>query len=187
MARLNAAMVAELDPNDPYDGLTSRQQMFVSLSFSGLSNIEAYRQAYDCSDMAPGTIADKSRLLAHEPLIQTKIRSLVDARDAQATLSPWLTKAWILNGIANLARYADKEAVQLAAYVALGKTAGIDLFRETVRHEQVTRSVDDVEQELKAKLEQLRTSLTIEGKSHQVAADSGQPVKSDRRRKPATK
>jgi hypothetical protein len=183
-AQLKPVNLAELDPNDPYEGLTAKQQLFVTLSFSGLSNVEAYRQAYDCEGLAPGTIYDKAYLLAHEPLIKAKIKSLMAVRDSRATLAPWLTQNWILNGIANLAQHAEKEAVQLAAYVALGKTAGIDLFRETVRHEQVSRSVEDVETELKAKLDTMRASLTIEGSGRQVAADSGQPAAKDRRRKP---
>lgn len=181
-AQLKPVNLAELDPNDPYEGLTAKQQLFVTLSFSGLSNVEAYRQAYDCSGMAPSTINDKASLIAHEPLVRAKIRSLVSIRDSQSTLAPWLTQNWILNGIANLAQHAEKEAVQLAAFVALGKTAGIDLFRETVRHEQVTRSVEDVEAELKTKLDTMRASLTIEGDSRAVEPGSG--AGKDRRRKP---
>jgi hypothetical protein len=84
-----------------------------------------------------------------------------------------------------LAVSSDKDSVRLGAYQTLGKTVGIDLFRETVRHEQITRSIEDIEQELKQKLDALRAGLTIEGKAERVAADSGQPgAGKDRRRKP---
>lgn len=161
-------VTAELDKDRPFEGLNSRQHLFVSLSFSGLSNIEAYRQAYDVQDMPAGTLAERAHLTAYNPLVRAKLKELVTERDKQSTLSSWLTKDWIVNGIANLAQTADKDSTKLAAFVALGKTAGIDLFRETVRHETVSRTVEDVEQELKEKLGAMRAGLTIEGKAQQV-------------------
>ncbi len=179
MAKVNAVGTRLLDPDDPFDGLTSKQQLFVSLSFSGLSDVEAYRKSYDCTGMTTASIANKAHETAYHPLVKAKLRKLVDSRDDQSTLASFLTREWILNGIAGIAQAADKDSTRLNAYVALGKTAGIDLFRETVRHENVTRTEEDVTNELKAKLEQLRNTLTIEGKANDAP-------RSDRRRKPKT-
>ncbi len=187
-AQMKPIQLAELDKDAPYDGLTSRQHLYVTLSFSGLSNIEAYRQAYDCEGMAPGTLAERAHLIAHNPLVRAKLKELVASREERSSVSAWLTKDWIINGIAGLAQVADKDSTRLAAYIALGKTAGIDLFRETVRHEQVTRTVEDVEQELKQKLDTLRAGLTIEGKAERLEPGASPPASTkDRRRKPASK
>ncbi len=161
------------------DGLTSWQFRFVSLVFSGMANTEAYRAAYDAHDMADVTVKNLSANLASLPAVQDKVRALRLQVERQSTLSAEVSRNFVLNGLMRLATTAEKESVQLGAYQTLGKTVGIDLFRETVRHETVTRTVDDVEQELKAKLEQLRAGLTIEGKSNQV-----EDKPRDRRRKP---
>ncbi len=137
--KMRSAAVVELDPDDAFQGMTSAQQMFVSLSFSGLNDTEAYRQTFNVAEPLPANV----HVMAHNPLVVRKLKELVASRDRQSTLASWLTKDWILHGIAGLAQTADKDSTRLAAYVALGKTAGIDLFRETVRHEQVTRTVED--------------------------------------------
>ena len=97
------------------------------------------------------------------------------------TLTSARVKLAVLNGLMRLATSAEKESVQLGAWQTLGKTVGIDLFRETVVHETRSRTVEDVEQELKQKLDALRAGLTIEGKAERVEPGA---VKPDRRRKP---
>ena len=78
----------------------------------------------------------------------------------------------------------------------LGKTAGIDLFRETTRVEHVNRTPEDVERELKAKLSEMMK--TIEGSARPALepgaampaaavkpAPADSSPRADRRRKPA--
>ena len=87
----------------------------------------------------------------------------------------------------------EKESNRLNAYVHLGKVAGIDLFRETTRVERVDRTAEDVDRELKAKLQALMNGMTIDGTASSVPAApaSSAPIKPtpvglkrDRRRKP---
>lgn len=162
------------------DGLTTKQFRFATLVFSGMSNVDAYRTAYECVGMNESTVKNRAYEIAGEPAVQEKVRALRLQVESQSTLSLVLSRNFVLNGLMRLATTAEKESVQLGALQTLGKTVGIDLFRETVRHETVNRSVEDVERDLKDKLEQLRQGLTIEGKSHQV---ENKPR--DRRRKPA--
>lgn len=181
--KMQPVVAAELDKDDVFDGLTSRQHLFVTLSFAGLSDAEAYRQAYATGDMAYSSIAYASHQLATNPVVTAKLKELVKRRDEQATLASFLSREWITNGIAELARHADKDSTRLNAYIALGKMVGMDMFRDTVRHETVTRTLEDTERDLVAAIERAKQSLTIEGKAHQVAADTGKAK--DRRRKPA--
>lgn len=160
------------------DGLTTKQFRFATLVFSGMSNMDAYRSAYDCENMQETSINNRAAELASLPAVQDKVRSLRLQVERQSTLSVEVSRNFILNGLMRLATSAEKESVQLGAYQTLGKTIGIDLFRETVRHETVSRTVEDVEAELKDKLEQLRAGLTIEGKASSV------PTIKDHRRKP---
>jgi hypothetical protein len=93
-----------------------------------------------------------------------------------------------------LAMTAQKETTQLGAYVALGKVAGIDLFRETTRVERVDRTAEDVDKELKAKLQAMMTAMTIDGTASSVPPSSQAPAakpqpaaRVDRRRKPVAR
>lgn len=168
------------------DGLTTKQFRFATLVFSGLSNAEAYRSAYDCSGMNETTIKNRTYEIASLPAVQDKVRSLRTKVESQSTLASHLSRDFVLNGLMRLATHAEKESVQLGALQTLGKTVGIDLFRETVVHETRSRTVEDVETELKAKLDTLRAGLTIDGSSRAVAADTSPvPGAKDRRRKPA--
>jgi hypothetical protein len=91
----------------------------------------------------------------------------------------------VINGIMDMAITATKESVRLNALQTLGKTVGIDLFRETVVHEKRVRTVEDVETELKDRLAELQRQLTtVEGEARRVDAT---PAPRDRRRKPANK
>lgn len=168
-----------LKTEDQLEGLTHRMHRFATLLVSGLSNAEAYRIAYDSAD--PKTVAAHASEMAHNPAVMRKVCELRARAENLSMLSAELSRNFVLNGLMGLALSAEKETVRLGAYQTLGKTVGIDLFRETVRHENVTRTVEDVEQDLKDKLEQLRQGLTIEGKAQSIE-DQAKPR--DRRRKP---
>lgn len=77
-----------------------------------------------------------------------------------------------------LADHAEKESVQVASLIALGKTVGIDLFRETTRIERVERTPEEIDKELVAHLKALQPM--IEGKANVTV----EPEATDRRRKP---
>lgn len=168
-----------LDKTDGLDGLTSRQQAFVALCFSGLNDTEAYRQAYNVAGMAEGSVRAMAHVVRHDPNVTLKLRELQDKRDSQTSLASSLTREWIQQRIMKLADQADKDSVKLAALVALGKVVGIDLFRETTRVERIERTPADIDRELE---EQLRSmAVTIEGKVNAVA----DKAPGDRRRKPS--
>jgi phage terminase small subunit len=53
--------------------LTAKQNKFIDGVLSGLSNTEAYRQAYDCKNMKPETIHNKAYALSIEGEIRARI------------------------------------------------------------------------------------------------------------------
>lgn len=151
--------VLGLNPNDALQGLTARQQVFVSLMFSGLTKTEAYRQAGDCNGMSAQTIGHRAAEMYKLPLVQAKLRDLQDKRDSQSTLAVNLNREWITQRIMLLAEKADKDSTKLRALELLGKHVGIDLFRETTRIEKVERTAADIDRELEARLKSLAKTI----------------------------
>jgi hypothetical protein len=174
-----------LDDSKAFEGLTVPQHKMVMLLFQGLNRKEAYRAVYDTSGMSEQTIAINASRMAEMPNVVAKLREMRQRIEAQSTLAPGLTREFVINGIMDMAITATKESVRLNALQTLGKTVGIDLFRETVVHEKRVRTVEDVETELKDRLAELQRQLTtVEGEARRVDAT---PAPRDRRRKPANK
>ena len=171
-----------LDPNDPFDGLTSKQQVYASLSFSGLSDVEAYRRAYECAGMTEASVRRRAADVAHNPMVRAKLRQMQDTRDAKTTLAAGLTREWITQRLMGLADHAEKDTVKVTSLIALGKIAGIDLFRETTRTEHITRTVEDIDRELVTHLKALQPM--IEGKANSADLTPKPGAQRDRRRKP---
>lgn len=176
-----AAGAVQLDPEHALNGLSPKQYQFVKLAFSGMSYTDAYRQVYDCSDASPATISKRASDEANHPLVQAKMRALRVQADAQATLAPSLTKNFVINGLMNLALNGDKDSVKLGALTQLGKTVGIDLFRETTRVERIERTPEQVEAELREHL--ARMTATIDGTSRPVASQPNPDPEPPRRQR----
>jgi hypothetical protein len=175
----------ELDESDGLQGLTSKQYRFAIACFSGLSDADAYRQAYECSGMTDAAIYSASAQLSRHPLVRAKLQELRVKLDGQTSLAPGLNREFVLNGIMGLAISASKESVRLGAYIALGKTVGIDLFREVHVTERVTRTVEDVDKELREHLTRLQSTIDATAKDVTPPAASVKPAGGrDRRRKP---
>lgn len=165
--------------NHALGGLTPKQYRFVTTAFSGMSYADAYREVYDCDDMDVVTIGRRASEEIRKPLVAAKLRALRVAADQKATQLPGLNREFVLNGIMDIAINGERENNRLAAYVWLGKSTGIDVFREITVVERRTRTPEDVDKELRAKIQELMT--TIDGTSRPVAPAA---APGDRRRKP---
>lgn len=173
--------VAQLDRDEAFEGLTSKQSQFIRAVFSGMSNTDAYRATYDCAGMSPGALSVAANKLAREPLVTVKLRSMREEAERQLTLAPSLTRDWIVNGLMHLALHGDRDSVRLGAYTQLGKTVGIDLFRETTRVERIERTPEQVEAELREHL--ARMTATIDGTSRPVASQPNPDPEPPRRQR----
>ena len=192
--RDNLALV--LDPLRVFQGLTAKQEAYAMARFKGSTQREAYMLAYDTEGCTERTIHGAAMDLDRHPAIVARVQQLTAERDRVSNLSVDLSREFVLNGIMRIALMGQKETTQLRAYELLGKTAGIDLFRETTRVEHVNRTPEDVERELKAKLSEMMK--TIEGSARPALepgaampaaavkpAPADSAPRADRRRKPA--
>jgi hypothetical protein len=133
--------------------------------------------------MTDTTVRGNAARLAQHPLVRAKLNELRVKTDSQTTLAPYLNRELVLGGLLRLATSASKESVQLGALIALGKTVGIDLFRDVHVTERITRTPEDVDRELLDHINKLKPVL--EGKARDVTpAESGAGARPDRRRKP---
>ena len=182
-----------LDPLRVFQGLTPKQETYALERFSGSGQAEAYRIAYPDTEMTPDQVKRMAYDLDRHPAVVARVAQLTADRMKHSSLLPHLSPEFVTDGIMRTAMFGEKESNRLRAYELLGKVAGIDLFRETTRVERVDRTAEDVDRELKAKLQALMNGMTIDGTASSVPAApaSSAPIKPtpaglkrDRRRKP---
>lgn len=182
-----------LDPLRVLQGLTPKQEAYAQARFAGAGPAEAYTASFDASGSKPETVKRMAHDVDRNPNVAARVAQLMAERMKQSSLLPFLSQEFVTDGIMRIAMFGSKESVQLQAYALLGKVAGIDLFRETTRIEKVDRTAEDVDRELKAKLQALMNGMTIEGSANASPAEVGKVeaakpapagLKRDRRRKP---
>lgn len=190
---MNAVEAAQrLDSARIFQGLTAKQEAYALARFNGAGPSEAYREAFDTDRSNDETVRRSAYELDRNPNIVARVYQLTAERMKQSSLLPSLSPEFVTDGIMRIAMFGLKETTQLRAYELLGKVAGIDLFRETTRVERVDRTAEDVDRELKAKLQAMMDGMTIDGKANPPAAaapttSKPEPLpahKRDRRRKP---
>lgn len=153
----------QLQKDKSFDGLTPKQYNYATARAAGATMSEAYRTAYDVGPDTDPVVANwDARTVEAHPLVVKRVRELVARNEAVNSLAPLVTKEWIINGVANIASNEQlKPADRLKAYDMLGRSVGIDLFRDVTVIEKRERTPAEIQAELKAKLESLMP--TIEG------------------------
>lgn len=181
---------AVLDPMRVLQGLTVKQEAFAMARFMGANQAEAYKEAYGTEGQDAKQVGRVASELDRHPGIVARVGQLTAERMAKSTLAPLLSREFVTDGLMRLAMTAEKESVKLGSLIALGKVVTVDLFRETTRIEKVDRSLDEVNAELKAKLQDMMRGLTIDGAAP-VDVTPAKPTpagaKPDRRRKPVAR
>ena len=183
-----------LNPLRIFQGLTARQEVYALARFRGEGQRDAYKEAYGDDEKDPEAIRRRAHDLDRHPAVVARIGQLTADRMKHSSLLPHLSPEFVTDGIMRTAMFGEKESNRLRAYELLGKVAGIDLFRETTRVERVDRTAEDVDRELKAKLQALMNGMTIDGTASSVPASQPAAVKPtpagakpDRRRKPVAR
>jgi phage terminase small subunit len=80
------------------DKLTIKQEKFAQGLFAGLSQREAYKQAYDCKKMTDKTIDEAACKLANDSKVITRIKELTDELKAKNMV----TVEWVLKRLVEL-------------------------------------------------------------------------------------
>lgn len=132
--------------------LTEKRQAFAQAVADGQSQSDAYRSAFDAGRMSRGAVWTEASQLVRHPEVARRIGEL--KADAEAVRRTRLVgrEAEILAQIECEAFNARSDATRLRALELLGRAAG--LFVDRLEVQQVDRTADQIETEIRARLAQ---------------------------------
>ncbi len=154
-------VTSEGSPKQDGDKLTARQEKFAQGLSDGLTNSEAYRQAYSTEAMKPSTIHVEACKLAKNPKVSRRVNDLLTAKQAKrAEEHSMLTlknsdRVW--QNVWRLAEGANiPPAVQQSALALAAKMAG--MLTEQVKIENISSDSQSIEKELIERLQKLKSA-----------------------------
>jgi len=138
--------------------LTEKQNKFAWLiGMDGLNQTEAYRQVYDCENMAERTIWTEACMLSKNPKVSAKIKQLQESKEERAHHDGGYVRRKIIEGLLHEAATAERSADRLKAMEMLGKLSHVQAFSDKIEvkttHEDL--SSDEILQRLQDKLQDL--------------------------------
>jgi len=137
--------------------LTARQLHFARCVAAGMSQADAYREAYTVGDgTKASTVHEKASRLMAQDKIRARVDALVALREQALIRSAVDTKVKVLRKLEEFMESAEpSDAVKLRATELLGKSIG--LFREVLEDGRTNReaSSEELEAQLEERLRQL--------------------------------
>lgn len=133
-------------------GLTKREEDFCQLVAQGKSYTDAYKGAYDASNMIPSTTWCRAWTVAHRPRVEERIRFLTEEIATNEKTRGTRAKAFIEEALwAEATKEGSKPTDRLKALELLGKMDHVGAFKE--RSEVVTEA--STPEEVKARIAEL--------------------------------
>lgn len=105
----------------PLNELTPKQERFVQNIISGMSQREAYKEAYDAENMKDETIDKEASLLFNHPKIAERYRELINKLEDKAIMTATERMIWLTEVIKDI----QKEKV-LVEDIEISKTADLN-------------------------------------------------------------
>jgi hypothetical protein len=134
------------------DKLTGKQSAFVRAILKGLSQSDAYRAAYDCTNMADNSIWREASVLFANPKVTGRIKALQARQEDAALLSGLATRQHIQRTLYGLTKKGENDAAKLRACELLGKLSDVAAFTERVAQVPDDMTPEEITQELTTKL-----------------------------------
>ena len=132
--------------------LTAKQMKFVEEVSECGSQSNAYRKAYDTSQMAPKTIWEEASRLRRHPKVAARIEELEAEKEARRRMQALSREDRVLQELEKIAFGDGPASGRLKALELLGKHVGLFKPKEVP---VVERSVEDISNQLKRRLEDL--------------------------------
>ena len=152
--------------------LTPKQLHFARCVASGMSQAQAYREAYDCKPDALKETQQQaaSRLMAN-PMVRARVDYLIRQKEAGLAASAASDRERVLSKLRHMLDNAEpSDGNKLRAAELLGKSVG--LFKDVVETQQSVSS-DDLIGELEALIESLDSD---DADTTEQSAPSDQPL-----------
>jgi len=144
---------------EPTERLTANQQVFVQNILNGMSNIDAYRDAYDTRTDNDATVSVNANRLLKSKKISALLGSLTETFKDKVIRDAVDTRRFVMEQLYGHASEAKSEGTKLKALELMGRAVGM--------------FTDKVEQ----KVEQISTEqLKAELKSHLTLLDNVKPI-----------
>tara|TARA_X000000950_G_scaffold61091_1_gene74283 strand:+ start:75 stop:500 length:426 start_codon:yes stop_codon:yes gene_type:complete len=132
--------------------LTAKQTKFVEEVSEGSSQSNAYRKAYDTSQMEPKTVWEESSRLRRHPKVAARIIELEAEKAYRQRIQALSREERILKELEAVAFGDGPVSAKLKAIELLGKNLGLFKPKEVP---EVERSEDDITTALSEKLQKL--------------------------------
>jgi len=156
------------------DGLTAKQMHFCRCVASGMSQAEAYREAFDVAEGSKTATHREaaSRLMARAD-IKARVDGLIAQRERSMLASALSDREQVLSKLRHWMDHAEAgDSNRIRSAELLGKTSG--LFRDVVETSE-SRSSDDLLAELEAMIEASADDQSDASESDDLA-DSAEPT-----------
>lgn len=136
------------------NGLTAKQEKFATLLAQGLTNAEAYRQAYDADTMKPATIYNEGAKLAQHPGVAARVQAILEEKRGKHSMDALKASDRVWRNVWRLAEGENiPPAVQQAATALAAKMAG--MLTDKVEIDQTVKDSKSIEAELLQRLQRL--------------------------------
>lgn len=133
--------------------LTPKQLAFVRAKISGLSNQDAYREAYPDDHSSSRVISANAYKLTRHPVIGQMLEDAWGETAEALTEDLAATKRYVLRQLLALSKGAKQEGSRLKALELMGKAAGV--FTPSTDVEVAAPSADQLKRELSGHLKLL--------------------------------
>ena len=132
--------------------LTAKQMKFVEEVSEGGSQSNAYRKAYDTSQMSTKTIWEEASRLRRHPKVAARIIELEAEKEARRRMQALSREDRVLQELEKIAFGDGPASGRLKALELLGKHVGLFKPKEVP---EVERSTEDIGNQLHRRLEDL--------------------------------
>jgi hypothetical protein len=141
--------------------LTAKQEAFVraltkgGADGRGVSQADAYREAYSAERMSSHAVHCEASLLAAHPEVAARVAVHRAAVERAGLTSALTRRRWIVERLEHESKSAESDAARVRALELLGKVSEVALFTDRVEHVDSDRTPDEVRSELEARLMKL--------------------------------
>lgn len=166
-----------LDPDQAFQGLTAKQENYCYWRFQGMSQIDAYRKAYNPPASSDRTLQSHAVQLERDDRIVERLGQMVRERQEVTSLALPLDRKElrerIVNDVYKIATdEANKIKDRLTGYTFLAKVTGVDLFVKQHESNDKPATIEDIDK----RLAELLGGITLDAVPGITAPEAAKPI-----------